>query len=317
MAAGSSGPGAFVHEALFYQDPDTYLRTCLHFLREGLNRAEPALVAVPGPNLELLRSGLGVDAVDVRFIDMSEAGRNPGRIIPGVLRAFVNTNPGGRVRIIGEPIWAGRTATEYPSCVQHEALINLAFAGVPAAILCPYDAGRLGGKALADARRTHPVLVERDARVPSPDYGDPGLVAVASQLPLPDPPEWWGDMFVFRGAGDLPAARRFVRDLAIRSGLSRDRADDLSMAADAVATNTVEHTGQPGVLSIWQQDDSVVCEVTDSGRITDRLVGRTPAAPHQSRGRGLLLVNALCDLVQLPTGGLAAGTTVRMHVRLE
>ncbi len=317
MAAGSSGPGAFVHEALFYQDPDTYLRTCLHFLREGLNRAEPALVAVPGPNLELLRSGLGVDAVDVRFIDMSEAGRNPGRIIPGVLRAFVNTNPGGRVRIIGEPIWAGRTATEYPSCVQHEALINLAFAGVPAAILCPYDAGRLGGKALADARRTHPVLVERDARVPSPDYGDPGPVADASQLPLPDPPEWWGDMFVFRGAGDLPAARRFVRDLAIRSGLSRDRADDLSMAADAVATNTVEHTGQPGVLSIWQQDDSVVCEVTDSGRITDRLVGRTPAAPHQSRGRGLLLVNALCDLVQLPTGGLAAGTTVRMHVRLE
>lgn len=314
---GGSGPGAFVHEALFYRDPDAYLQTCLRFIREGLMRSEPALVAVPGPNLESLRSGLGADAAGVRFIDMSEAGRNPGRIIPGVLRAFVNTNPGGRVRIIGEPIWAGRSAAEYPSCVQHEALINLAFADTPAAILCPYDAGRLGGKALADARRTHPVLVEHDARVSSPDYGDPGPVADASHLPLPDPPEWWGDMLVFRGAEDLSEVRRFVRTLAIRGGLSHDRAGDLCMAADAVATNTVEHTGQPGVLSIWQQDDSVVCEVTDSGRITDRLVGRTPAAPQQSRGRGLLLVNALCDLVQLPTGGLAAGTTVRMHMRLE
>lgn len=306
-----------MHEALFYRDPEAYLQGCLRFIREGLSRAEPALVAVPGPNLEQLRSGLGTDATGVRFVDMSEAGRNPGRIIPGVLRAFVSTHSGGRVRIIGEPIWAGRTATEYPSCVQHEALINLAFAGIAAAILCPYDLGRLGGKALADARRTHPVLVERDSRVPSPDYGDPGPVADASQLPLSDPPEWWGDMLVFRAAEDLREVRRFVRDLAIRGGLSRDRAADLSLAADAVATNTVEHTGAPGVVSVWQQRDGVVCEIADSGRITDRLVGRTPPASRQPRGRGLLLVNALCDLVQLPTGGLAAGTTVRMHMRLE
>lgn len=311
------GPGAFVHEALFYRDPEAYLHGCLQFLREGLARAEPALVAVPGPNLQQLRAGLGDDAAVVRFIDMSEAGRNPGRIIPGVLRAFVSTHPGGKVRIIGELIWVGRSATEYPSCVQHEALINLAFAGIPAAILCPYDAGRLGGRALADARRTHPVLVEHDARVPSPDYGDPGPVADASQLPMPDPPDWWGDMLVFRDAQDLRGLRRFVRDLALRGGLSRERAADLAVAADAVATNTIEHTGAPGVASIWQQDDSIVCEVADSGRITDRLVGRTPPECHQSRGRGLLLVNALCDLVQLPTGGLAAGTTVRMHMRIR
>lgn len=136
-------------------------------------------------------------------------------------------------------------------------------------------------------------------------------MADVSQLPMADPPEWWGDMLVFRGAQDLPGLRRFVPDLAVRGGLSHDRAADLCLAADAVATNTIEYTGQPGVLSIWQQDDSIVCEIADSGRITDRL------ASHQSRGRGLLLVNVLCDLVQLPTGGLAAGTTVRMHMRLE
>jgi anti-sigma regulatory factor (Ser/Thr protein kinase) len=316
VTAGS-GPGAFVHEALFYRDLEAYLQGCLRFLREGLSRSEPALVAVPGQNLECLRSGLGTDATGVRFLDMSEAGRNPGRIIPGVLRAFVSTHPDGRVRIIGEPIWAGRSAAEYPSCVQHEALINLAFAGTTAAILCPYDSARLGGKALADARRTHPVLVERDTRAPSPDYGDPGPLADASQLPLSEPPEWWGDMLVFRSAADLRGLRRFVRDLAIRGGLSRDRAADLSLAADAVATNTIEHTGAPGVLSIWQQDGSIVCEIADSGRITDRLVGRSQPGPHQSRGRGLLLVNALCDLVQLPTGGLTAGTTVRMHMRIS
>ncbi len=32
-------------------------------------------------------SPLGEQASQVRFIDMTQAGRNPGRIIPGVLRA--------------------------------------------------------------------------------------------------------------------------------------------------------------------------------------------------------------------------------------
>ncbi|NEY36638.1 hypothetical protein GTU99_31595, partial [Streptomyces sp. PRKS01-65] len=154
-AAGPVDP--FVHPALFYRDDEEYLRGTVPFVREGLAAGEPVAVAVPGERLALIREALGDAADGVRMLDMREAGRNPGRIIPGVLRAFADAQPEGRrVRIIGEPIWAGRSDTEYPACVQHEALINAAFQGRTVTILCPYDAHRLDERVLADAHATHP-----------------------------------------------------------------------------------------------------------------------------------------------------------------
>ncbi|MGH3814028.1 MAG: ATP-binding protein [Pseudonocardiaceae bacterium] len=89
-------------------------------------------------------------------------------------------------------------------------------------------------------------------------------------------------------------------------------------AVNEVATNTLVHTNQPGVLSLWQDSDtgSLVCEITDSGQLPDRLVGRIPPARSEPHGRGLILANALCDLVEMPTGQIGSGTTVRLHMRL-
>ena len=122
----------FVHPALLYRDDEEYLDGTVPFIRAGLAAGEPVAVAVPGRNLELLRTALGADTDRVVMRDMTVAGRNPGRIIPTVLLAFAGAHPGRRVRIIGEPIWAGRSAVEYPACAQHEALINAAFTGRPA-----------------------------------------------------------------------------------------------------------------------------------------------------------------------------------------
>ncbi|MGH3513547.1 MAG: MEDS domain-containing protein, partial [Pseudonocardiaceae bacterium] len=117
-----------VHEALFYRDSDDYAVAITSFLREGFELAQPALVAVPRSHLDLLRSALGSDAECVEFIDMTEAGRNPGRIIRTVLHAFVRDHPHRRVRIVDEPIWPGRSAAECRAALQHEALINIALA---------------------------------------------------------------------------------------------------------------------------------------------------------------------------------------------
>jgi hypothetical protein len=75
------------------------------------------LVAVPGWNLELLREALSPDEMPrVRLRDMTVAGRNPGRIIGTVLSAFVHEHADRRVRIVGEPIWAGgRTRSTPPA----------------------------------------------------------------------------------------------------------------------------------------------------------------------------------------------------------
>ena len=55
------------------------------------------------------------------------------------------------VRVVGEPIWAGRTDEEYPACAEHEALINVALGDAPAYIQCPYDTSGLPASVLTDA----------------------------------------------------------------------------------------------------------------------------------------------------------------------
>ena len=123
---------SFVHEALFYRDTGDYLAGTVPFVETALARREPVLVAVPRARIDLLTAALEGRAASVRFVDMTRAGRNPGKIIPWVLHAFLEEHAGAPVRIIGEPIWAGRSTDEYPACVQHEALINVAFAGMVA-----------------------------------------------------------------------------------------------------------------------------------------------------------------------------------------
>ncbi|OXM61064.1 MEDS domain-containing protein, partial [Amycolatopsis vastitatis] len=51
----------FVHPALFYRGADEYLAGTVPFIRSGLAAGEPVAVAVPGPNLALLRAELGAD----------------------------------------------------------------------------------------------------------------------------------------------------------------------------------------------------------------------------------------------------------------
>lgn len=308
-----------VHEVSFYVDTDEYVTGIAEFLRGGLALAEPALVAVPGSHLDLLRSALGSDGQRVRFVDMAVVGRNPGRIIPSVLYAFAQEHSARRVRIVGEPIWPGRTPAEYRAALQHEALINIALVDQTATIRCPYDRRGLDDVALADARRTHPILVEGSLREPCVDYADPRVVADASCRELPEPPEWMGDMLVFSSTSDLRSVRQFVEYLALRAGIRSARVTDLCMAVNEVAINTLQHTGEPGILSIWQDWDTecLVCEINDSGQLTDRLIGRIPPAESEPHGHGLILVNDLCDLVELPTGRIGTGTTIRLHMRLR
>ncbi|WP_206336235.1 sensor histidine kinase [Streptomyces torulosus] len=300
--------GPFVHPALFYRGEEQYLAGTVPFLRDGLAAGEAVAVAVPGPRLALIEAGLGADAAGVEFLDMTRAGRNPGRIIPGVLRAFADAHPGGRVRIIGEPIWAGRSAAEYPACVQHEALINAAFQGRAVTILCPYDADALTPAVLDDARATHPVVIDSGVERPSATYAPEQVVARYNE-PLAGPP---GAAALPFDAEALPWARAFAVREARRLGLAEARMQDLTLAVAELTTNSVVHGGGSGTLRIWAEGEQIVCEVHDLGQLTDPLVGRRPPARDQLGGRGLLLVHHITDLVRLHTA--SEGTTVRFHL---
>ncbi|MEU7529495.1 sensor histidine kinase [Saccharothrix sp. NPDC042600] len=300
----------FVHEALLYRDAEQFLEGTVPFVRAGLAAGEPVLVAVPQRGIDLLRAALSDAADQVEFLDMRTAGRNPGRIIPGVLSAFADTARGDPVRIVGEPVWAGRTELEYPACVQHEALINTAFEDRPAWILCPYDASALAPDVLGDAETTHPVVLEGTRRRPSHGYREPFLTAEDFNLPLPPPPP---DAVVRRFDLDtLAEARQLVAAYAVEAALTPDQVEDLVLAVNELATNSVVHAGGRGTLLLWREGPAVVCEVRDQGRIANPMVGRGNPGPRSRGGFGVMLVNLLCDLVRLHSR--SDGTTIRVYM---
>jgi anti-sigma regulatory factor (Ser/Thr protein kinase) len=309
--ADTATPDGFVHGGFFYRDAADYLAGTVPFVLDGLNAGEAVAVAVPGPNLARIADALGPAAGGVLLLDMTEAGRNPGRIIGSVLTRFIDTHPGQRARILDEPIWVGRRPDEYPACVQHEALVNVAFADREATILCPYDAGHLDPVALLDATRTHPILVEGDHCRTSEEYADPVHLAARYDTPL-DPPAGEPDVMVFDARIGTRGVRRFVHEYAERAGLPPNRLRDLRAAVHEVTLNTLVHTERPGILSVWTEEGYLVCEVQDSGAITDPLAGRRAPAPYDDFS-GLFLVHALCDLVRTHLTGY--GTTVRMYFR--
>ncbi len=297
------------HLALVYRSPAEYGAAVRAFVQDGLAAGEPIFLAVPQPSAELLCGALDGAADRVRFADMGELGRNPARIIPAV-RRFVDDHAGQRLRYVGEPIWPGRTPEEIDECVRHEALINLAFAGAPLTVLCPYDGAGLDAAALAAAERTHPHVVDDGVQRRSTAYAGP-IPATVDDRPLSAPPAA-ATVLPF-GAGDLARVRAAVGRHAARAGLDAAAAERLVVAVNEVATNSLRHGGGAGVLRLWRRPAALVCEVRDQGRIADPLAGRRQAQADALGGRGLWLVHQLCDLVEVRSGD--AGTTVRMRMR--
>jgi anti-sigma regulatory factor (Ser/Thr protein kinase) len=299
---------ALRHVALLHRKRAEYLSTVTEFLGTACDRGEPVLAAVPGERIGELRRALGGRA-RVSFLDMTELGRNPATIIPAI-RAFTDRHAGQRVSYLGEPAWPGRTAAELVEAARHEALINIAFAATPISILCPYDAA-LPASARADARCTHPEIIEGGTARASGDYLGPHGLPPRCERPLADPPTG-ADRLSYQS--DLRPLRALVAARAIGYGLSETRASDLVLAVSEIAANTLRHTSGGGTLSVWTAAGEILCEVRDSGWIEDPLAGRTKPPEHPTGRQGLWVVNKICDLVELRSS--RSGTSIRLHMSL-
>lgn len=308
-----AGPGAFVHPALFYQDLDAYVARVGEFVSAALTAGEPVLVAVPGPRLDALRESLGASAAGVTWTDMTELGRNPGRILAG-LQDFADLHASRAARIVGEPIWPGRSPAEVLEATRHEALINTAFAGRPATVLCPYDVRGLAPDVLADARRTHPTLIEGGRESASPAYSDAARVSADCDRPLPEP-EGEAPLFAYSHGG-LAEVRQYAEAWARGTGLTPARRGDLVLAVSEAAANSLSHGGGKGTLRLWATVGAgagVVAEIHDAGRLAHPLSGRRrPSLASPNGGRGLWMIHQLCDLVEVRA--VDDGFTLRLHM---
>jgi anti-sigma regulatory factor (Ser/Thr protein kinase) len=303
---GAAPPVMFSHEALLYEGPDGLLAGTLPFIREGLERNEPILVAVGEPKIARLREALGPGADRVKFADMAVLGHNPARIIPA-WHDFLARHS-GPVRGIGEPIWAGRSGPELVECQLHEALLNVAFAETQGfMLLCPYDVTTLDDSVVHEACCSHPTVNER----PSHAFRAAERLLAPFESPLPPPPAQARLLgFELDTIGEV---RRLTRQCAAE--LEGERAEDLVLAVAELAANSIRHGGGRGILRIWHDGDTLVCEVRDRGRIRDPLAGRHLPDVEWLGGRGLWIANAVCDLVQVRS--TAQGTAVRLHMSVK
>ncbi len=307
VTATSTG---FRHEAMFWRTEEELLAGTVPFLREGLEAGEPALVAVTTGHWSLIADALGPDADAVRFADMTLLGANPACIIP-LLLGFAEESGGRPCRGVGEPVWPGRRGAEIEECALHEAQLNLALGpGTPLRLRCPYDVKGLTPEVLAQAERSHEVVLlpgERWDRTAPYDGTSLAMRWFAAELPEPQVPV---QSTRFDG-GDLRRVRRIAGAAARAVGVSDEHVADLELAVYELAANSVQHGGGGGELRLWREPDALVCEVRDTGHVSDPLVGRRPGTTQDASGRGLWMVNRLCDLVQVRS--TPAGTTVRVR----
>ncbi|MBV1851241.1 ATP-binding protein [Catellatospora tritici] len=119
----------------------------------------------------------------------------------------------------------------------------------------------------------------------------------------------------FAVAGDLAGVRRFVRDRALAAGLATPRVEMLTLAVSELVSNTVEHSGGGGLVRVWAEAGAVVCEVLDQrppGSRPTAFGGTAMPAADAIRGRGLAIVERVCDAVSLEVEGTSTLVRLRM-----
>ncbi|QDQ09631.1 sensor histidine kinase [Streptomyces spectabilis] len=315
----------FVHQALCYGADEEFLEGTLGYVHEGLEAGDALLAVVAGDNIGLLRDALGGAAREVEFIDCLDWYHYPSRTL-GQYHAYCTAREQGgarRVRVIGEPVWTGRTTFEVREWMRYESLLNVAFAASGHWILCPYDTRALPDEVISTARRTHPELAVGESgllhsdryEVPADFYAEcdeaeRALIepAVPTRPPATEIPFERGRTAVARAA-----ATEFARSRALAEG----RVQDLVVAVHETVLNAIRFGGGHGVLRLWSEPEYLICEIADGGYGSVPRVpafpGHLPPAPRTASGHGLWVVRQLSDLMTERLG--PDGSVVRLYFR--
>jgi anti-sigma regulatory factor (Ser/Thr protein kinase) len=303
--------GTFRHEAFVFSADEEFVARVTAFAREGLDGGEAVVIAEPPDRLEQVRDALADDADEVVFVDLGEVGGNPGRLIALWQRCLDGHVLDRPLRGVGQPLWPGRAAAEVLECEMHEILLNRTFGNGPGwRLLCPYDATYDDPALAASLAQAHPsgVLGNLGAGAAAEAAQHERRLAELFATPLDPPPD--GAVSMPYSAHDVALVRNVVRRFAAACGLAPERCDELALCGSEAATNSVRYGGGSGRLSMWCGEDCVMLQFDDCGHIGDPLVGRRCPDPDRAGGRGLYLVNQLCDLVQLRSW--ADGTELRL-----
>lgn len=286
------------HELVPFSGPGGFVAAATDSATDALADGSIPVILADADQLAEIRDALGDDARSVVGIDRDLAGRNPARLIPA-LQHHVDVADAA-LHCISEPARPDDSPALRAEMALHDLMLQLpAFRSWDCRLTCTYDAG-LHADVVAELADSHR---------PQPDPED--AVDRLRARPLPARPSHSEELGVDRTT--LTGLRGFVEERGTRAGLDEERVDDLVYAVNEVVTNSLCHGEGRARVSFWVDDDgSVICEVRDRGWVRDPLAGRIAPRADRPNGRGLWLVNQLCDLVQLRSS--PAGTTLRLHI---
>lgn len=308
--------GAFRHEAILHGDGAAgFVREVLPLIRSALHDGAPVMVAAQEDRLGALVQALGEEAGDVAFADIRRLGANPARMIPAWQEYLDRSLESARPPLaIAEHVWAEREPAELDECARHETLTNLAFGEADSGwrLICSYDIDVLEDDVIDTACKEHPIVHEAGEAARSERYSEQGepLDVFGGELERPLADVWE----IPFAKDDLAEIRQLVSSWACREAMPFEATEDLVLAVDEIAANSIRHGGGVGMLRLWRNGERLVCEVQDRGLIEDPLIGRVRPGTSPAAGRGLWIANQLCDLVQIRSG--EQGTQVRLHKRL-
>lgn len=136
-----------------------------------------------------------------------------------------------------------------------------------------------------------------------------------SQNAFPEPAPEPLCVLRFDDPDDLPRLRHEVGRAAAAAGLDPRRVPDFVLSAHELAANTVMHADGGGLLRLWTEEGSLVCEVLDHGELRDPAAGRRRPDLSGHGGAGLWIVRQACDAVEIRSVP-GQGTAVRMEMHL-
>ena len=300
---------SYRHEAFLWHRRADYVAGLVPFLREGVEAGEAVMAVLLPEHAAWVAAELGPTADQIHFVDMRELGRNPARIIPAWSEFLETSCALGRpARGVGEPVWPGRSDAEVLECQLHEALLNLAVdPELPFWLVCPYDAGQLEAELVAEAGRSHPVLVTATSYEGSGGYRGHEHARALFTADLPAPPADVSDLYV-TAANLSEAAARVTLHAASR--LWSDQVVRLVDVVRGLAEDGLRRGAGYVEVDLWEEPTALVCQVSDRTVIDDFLVGRR-LVPYLEQDT-VWAANQLWDLVQVRSG--PHGTTVRLHL---
>jgi anti-sigma regulatory factor (Ser/Thr protein kinase) len=299
-----SAEAALRHHAFVYESDDEYVERAVAFLREGLAAREGCIVAHSRDGIAMMRDALGPDAARVGFVDVGGTYTRPAHTLAayyGTLLEHLRRAPS--VRIVAE-MQLGPTLQEWEEWVGYEALCNLAYAHLPAWVVCTYGADRVPDAILEDVRRTHCDVLSDDWHA-SDRYEDPRALL----REITPAPEELPELRSFTVGADVEAFRERLAGRLVAERVPAARALDMLVAAGEIADNAVRYGGGIEEVRAGRAHGRFVCEVIDRGTgFDDPAAGYL--APHNGTGAGLWVARQLAWNVE--TFRSPRGFTVRV-----